>query len=267
MRILLSGATGFLGRSLQQYWRMHGHEVCDTGRNRLGEELPAGVLERCDAMVHLAHDFGRDAGTLNREGTMQWFQAAQRAGVRRQLFVSSFSARPDSPSLYGGTKYAIEQDFLQRSAIVVRPGLVAGNGGMFAQMVQTLRRLFVVPLVAPDARSVAVVSLEDFLVAMTKLLEDSDTGAWNLFSPSLLTGREFTQMVWRGLGKKGLVMGVPPGLAMGWLRLTGTTLALDSVKSQLANLVPIHRSDLGKLLAQPADAGMTVESAAREVLR
>lgn len=265
MRILLTGGSGFLGTSLQRHWRMRGHEVRDSGRCRLGEELPSPLVEGCEAMVHLAHDFGRDAAARNREGTMGWFDAAREAGVRRQLFASSFSARPDSPSLYGGTKYAIEQCMLERGAMVVRPGLVAGDGGMFAQMVRRLRRLSFVPLVMPDARSVAVVSLEDFLAAMTKLIEEYDTGAWNLFAPSLLTGREFTQLVWRGLGKRGMIIGVPPALAMVCLRLTGATMALDSVKGQLANSVPLHRSNLEKLLTRPTDPAVAVESAARGV--
>jgi len=265
MRVLLTGASGFLGTSLQQHWQLRGHEVLDSGRRRLGEELPAPLVEGCEAMVHLAHDFGRDAASRNREGTMSWFEAARRAGVRRQLFASSYSARADSPSVYGGIKYAIEQRMLERGAMVVRPGLVAGNGGMFAQMVRRLRRLSIVPLVRPDARSVAVVSLEDFLAAMTKLIEEYDSGAWNLFAPSLLTGREFTQLAWRGLGKRGLVAGVPPALAMACLRLTGASMALDSVKGQLANLIPVHRSDLERLLTRSTDPSVAVESAARGV--
>ncbi|MBL8221748.1 MAG: hypothetical protein JNL62_21105 [Bryobacterales bacterium] len=265
MRILLTGGSGFLGTSLQRHWRLRGHEVCDSGRCRLGEALPSSLLEGCEAMVHLAHDFGRDATARNREGTMEWFEAAHRTGVRRQLFASSFSARADSPSRYGETKYAIERCILERGAMVVRPGLVAGNGGMFAQMVRRLRRFSIVPLVKPDTRSVAVVSLEDFLAAMTKLIEEHDSGAWNLFAPSLLTGREFTQIVWSGLGKSGVIIGVPPALAMVCLRVAGATLALDSVKGQLANSAPLHRSDLERLLTRPADAAAAVESAAREV--
>ena len=111
MKILLTGASGFLGTSLRQHWQLRGHEVRDLGR-RLGEQLPAQLVEGCEAMVHLAHDFRRDAAERNREGTMAWFEAARRAGVRRQLFASSFSARADSPSLYGGTKYFIEQCML-----------------------------------------------------------------------------------------------------------------------------------------------------------
>ncbi len=267
MTVYVTGASGFLGQALAAHWRAHGFAVRDSGRARLGEALPDAAFAGCRAVVHLAHDFALDAAERNRQGTLAWFDAAARAGVPRQLFVSSFSARADSPSVYGATKFVMEQMFLERGAMVVRPGLVLGNGGMFARIVSALRRIPVAPLVLPDARSVAVVSLDDFLTAMTRLLQGPEAGAWNLFAPSLLTGREFTHALWRGLAKRGLVLGVAPGLATGWLRLVGAHSALDSVRGQLANRVPIHRSDLEKFVARPLDAAMAVERAAKGVAR
>lgn len=265
MTVFVTGATGFLGATLTAHWRARGFAVRDSGHARLGEALPDAEFAGCDAVVHLAHDFALEAAERNRQGTMAWFDAAARAGVQRQLFVSSFSARSDSASVYGSAKFAIEQMLLPRGSLIVRPGLVAGNGGMFARMVRTLRHTPVAPLVLPDARSVAVVSMEDFLTAMTRLLEGSEMGAWNLFAPSLLTGREFTHAVWRGLAKRGFVLGVPQGLAVGSLRLVGADRALDSVRGQLANRVPIHRSDLERFVTRPLDAAMAVERAAKGV--
>lgn len=265
MTVYLTGASGFLGQALAAHWRVHGFVVRDSGRARLGEVLPDAAFAGCDAVIHLAHDFAPGAAERNRQGTIAWFDAAVRAGVQRQIFVSSFSARADSASVYGATKFAMEQTFLERGAMVVRPGLVVGNGGMFARMVGTLRRLPVAPLVLPDARSVAVISLEDFLAAMTRLLEGTETGAWNLFAPSLLTGREFAHAVWRGLAKRGVVLGVWPGLALGWLRLVGAERELDSVRGQVANRVPVHRSNLQGLVSTPLHAAMAVELAAKGV--
>ncbi|MBL8177558.1 MAG: hypothetical protein JNK48_22975 [Bryobacterales bacterium] len=266
MRILLTGANGFLGSSLAEHWRALGHEVRDSGGCRLGEELPCALPAGCDAVIHLAHDFAPNAAAVNMQGTMSWFEAASRAGVRWQVFVSSFSARPDSLSSYGSAKYAIEQHVLEQGATVVRPGLVAGNGGMFARMVRTLHRLPVAPLVLPDARSVAVISLSDFLEAMTKLMVECATGPFNLFCPALLTGREFTHAIWSAMGKKGLVIEVPPSVAIACLRLTGASSALDSVRGQLANAVPIHRGDLASLILRPTDPAVAVTCAARGVV-
>lgn len=246
MIILLTGATGFLGSSLTQHWRKQGHTVRDTGRLRLGEPMPPHLLEACDLLVHAAHDFSLDAFHRNHQGTIAWFDAARAAGVPHQIFVSSFSARPDTPSIYGKTKYAIEQHFLAHNAIVVRPGLVTGPGGLYARLVDKLPTL--APLVAPDVRSVAIIPLEDFLAAMTALALHPQPGAWNLFAPGLLTTREFTHLVWRAQKKRGIIIPIPPALAIAVLRATRNITLLDSLQGQLANRVPIHASDLHKLI-------------------
>lgn len=265
MTILLTGASGFLGSALAAHWGASGHTVRDASGCRLGQALPGELLQGCDAMVHAAHDFAADAAERNRNGTIAWFDAAARAGVRQQVFLSSFSARGDSSSRYGLTKFAIEEYFLAQGATVARPGLVAGPGGMFARLVDSLVRFRVAPLVYPDARTVAVVALEDLLRAMTVLLERQKTGAWNLLAPDLLTGREFADGVWRARGMSGLVIGVPAGVAIGVLRMAGAANALDSVRAQMTNVVPIHRSDLVELLGQPTATAEAVERAVREV--
>lgn len=246
MIILITGATGFLGSSLSQHWRTQGHTVRDTGPLRLGQPMPPHLLEGCDLLVHAAHDFSLHAFHRNQQGTVAWFDAARAAGVPHQIFISSFSARPDTPSIYGNTKYAIEQHFLANNATVVRPGLVIGPGGLYARLVQRLSSI--VPLVSPDSRAVAIITLEDFLAAMTALAGDPQPGAWNLFAPDFLTSREFTHRIWRSQNKHGIILTVPPALAIATLRATRNTILLDSLQGQLANRVPIHKSDLHKLI-------------------
>ncbi|MBS1825585.1 MAG: hypothetical protein JST93_09715 [Acidobacteria bacterium] len=246
MIILLTGATGFLGSSLKEYWRKQGYTVRDIGPLRLGQPMPPHLLESCHLLVHAAHDFSLDAFHRNHQGAISWFDAARAAGVPHQIFLSSFSARPDTPSIYGKTKYSIEQHFLQHGATIVRPGLVTGPGGLYARLVERLPSL--APLVEPDVRSVAIITLEDFLAAMTALVNNPQPGAWNLFAPHLLTTREFTHHIWRTQNKRGIIVPIPSALAIAVLRATRNATLLDSLQGQLANRVPIHTSDLHKLI-------------------
>lgn len=260
MTITITGARGFLGSAMSARFRARGHEVRDTGGARLGS--PASFAGS-DCVIHAAHDFGGDAFERNRSGTVAWFEQARRDGVAHQVFLSSFSARSDSPSLYGRTKFAIERVFLDAGEAVARPGLVAGPGGLFAKFARSLGRWHVAPLVAADARTVAVVALGDFLDAITAIAERSERGPSNLFARDLISGREFAKAVWRGLGTRGAVIDIPPGLAIGALRIVGARSALDSLRGQLANAVPVHRGDLERFVSHPLDAVRAVELAVR----
>ncbi|MHB1183329.1 MAG: UDP-glucose 4-epimerase family protein [Desulfobulbia bacterium] len=118
MRVLVTGATGFVGRALCAELLRHGHAVCATLRHvedstRLdlegGETIAVGpvnaatdwrnALAGCEVVVHLAarvhvmRDKATDPLTefcvVNVEGTLTLARQASEAGVRRFVYLSS----------------------------------------------------------------------------------------------------------------------------------------------------------------------------------
>ena len=153
MNLFITGIHGFLGSAMAEHFRRRGHTVTGSARNssegvvalRIGEPFDPAVFRGSDVVIHAAHDFTAGAKEKNIRGTRAWFEAA--AGAR-QVFFSSYSARPDAASEYGATKYAIEKMFLDAGQAVVRPGLVIGDGGLFAKQRAALRKTPIVPLIA-----------------------------------------------------------------------------------------------------------------------
>ncbi len=257
MRILITGISGLLGSSLAAHLRAEGHEVSGA-RHRLGEPPQAVDAE---LVIHGAHDFSAGAVRRNREGTLAMFEAASAAGSR-QIYISSYSARADSPSPYGATKYAIEQEVLARGGTIVRPGLVAGGGGMFARYSRDVGKRSFVPLVYPDAKAVAMIALPDLLLAFSAILARSDARAWNLFSEPLISSREFVEAVWRARGRRGRVWSVAPWIALAALSVVSPAMR-DSLRGQLANQRPVHNSNLKSLVPQPTGPIAAVEQGTR----
>jgi farnesol dehydrogenase len=157
MRVLITGATGYLGASVAATLVAAGHEVtalCRPGRETL---LPAGcgsasgdlrdraslrrALEGREALVHMAamvqkwsrhrEEFDR----INVDGTASILEAASETGVRKILYTSSIvalgptegaPADEDRPRSTGGTCTDYERT-KWRGLQVVRSRSVAGQ--------------------------------------------------------------------------------------------------------------------------------------------
>jgi UDP-glucose 4-epimerase len=167
MRIVVTGATGFVGSHVAVRLARAGHTVVATGRDPgkvpalaevkgitldrldLGDPASwAGPLRRADALVHVAlgwGDTGPEMLTADTAASVGLFEAARQAGAKRVVYTSSTAAhgeltavnvedrQPRPTDLYGATKAATEQ-FARAYAAqqglsvhVIRPGYVFGE--------------------------------------------------------------------------------------------------------------------------------------------
>ncbi len=165
MHVLLTGATGFIGRRVAQRLLAHGHSVrCLVRRSSdLSSLQPApvevwagdvtdpasltGALEGVQAVVHLVGIIKerQPAATFERvhvHGTRNLAQAAKAAGVSRFLFLSGIGAQanPDYPYLL--TKWQAEE-LIKGSDIpytILRSSVVFGPGDEFMNQLAALVR-------------------------------------------------------------------------------------------------------------------------------
>jgi nucleoside-diphosphate-sugar epimerase len=167
VRVLVTGASGFLGQATAAAVRDAGHEVRTFQRRPSGvagvqdvagtmtdDAAIARAVDGVEAVVHLAAKVSlagdpADFARVNVEGTRSLLGAARAAGVRRFVFVSSPSvahtgsslvgadAGPAEPSRargdYARTKaaaelLALDSDAPDFAVVAVRPHLVWGPG-------------------------------------------------------------------------------------------------------------------------------------------
>jgi len=237
MRIVLIGASGFVGRHLVPVLAAHGHRctVLARGepRRRSLRVLPAVRLVRADVYdrVRLESEFtGADvvfsmAGILNERGfggrgfrrahvelVEGIVEAARAAGVPRILHVSAMNAG-QGRSHYLRTKGEAEALLLDShlQVSIFRPSVIFGPGDDFFNRFAALLRLSpVLPLACPNAR-LQPVYVGDVVQAMVAVLEGDEPpgGSYDLGGPRVYTLRELVEWTAAAIGRSRLVIGLP----------------------------------------------------------
>jgi len=197
----VTGASGYVGSRTADHLAGVGWEVRALCRAEssvrderflrvpfeLGFKPAPGALDGVDALVHVAYDFShsrwRDIARVNIEGTRQLLAAAREAEIDRIVCVSTTAAFPGARSLYGRAKLEIEQMAIDVGAAVIRPGLVWGPQGaaMFGALRRVVKRLPVVPLIAPADLGLPLVFEDDLALLLERLLDSWPDGSGRLF--------------------------------------------------------------------------------------
>jgi len=246
--ILVTGATGFVGRALLPRLAEAGLELrCLVRPSRRSPRLPRGIpvqvsiasladarglraaLVGVDTLIHLAgaewHGRRGDVFAVDAAGTRALVEAAREAGVGRILYLSHLGA--DRASAYPVLKAkGIAEEFIRQSGLtytIVRSTLLYGAEDVFLNVVAALVKLgpglFLMP---GDGRiSLQPLWVEDLVTCLEWSLSDltSLNQTIALGGPEFITFGQMVQTVMEVLGVRRLVIPVrPPFLRAGaWL--------------------------------------------------
>ncbi|OKI30744.1 NAD(P)H-binding protein [Streptomyces sp. CB03911] len=211
--IVVTGATGNVGRSLVQAMAGAGQQVTAVSRGTAPVDLPRGTRHvRADlsapetlgpaldgAEVVFLHDGGAGGQGLDPRAVLE---VARAAGVRRVVLLSSQGVvtRPESPS-HGGVMRATE-DAVRESGLawtILRPGGFASNAYAWAASVRAERTV-----AAPFGDiGIPVIDPADIAeVAAAVLRNDEHTGhVYELNGPTAVTPRQQAEAIGAALGE------------------------------------------------------------------
>lgn len=266
MRILITGATGFIGSHLVPYVESRGHEAIALSRSgkaqgaslalpwAFGEPLPEGLPEDIYCAVHLAYDFnGPESAEKTFRSTLGVIGELRRRGVRRQLFYSSYSAGEHAFSLYGRTKYAIERALLTDSDVsIIRPGLVLGNGGIYGRIRKFAQTFPLIPLPGGGRDAVPVIDIDKLCrETLGHAIAPKCDKEINLFEAELRSLRQLAEAAAREAGRRPCIVPVPTGIVMAGLKMAELLhlplpVTSDNLKGLVANRNAGHISMLNK---------------------
>ena len=276
--IALTGATGFIGQCLLRELPRRGYRLRVLLRRPSVVSLDAasavvGDLARpqnmAAAVIHsagLAHAMSGlpedDYRMLNTEATIGLARAAQRAGAKRFIFLSSIRAQagatadhtltedlaPHPTDAYGRSKLAAEQGLaaLDLDWVALRLVLVYGAGvkGNMAELLRFARSPYPLPLGLLRARR-SLLSLDNLVAAVDAVLAAPERLQRPLIvaDPKALTIPEMIAAVRGGLGRRPGLIPVPLALLEAALRATGRS----EVYQRLAGSLVADPSALSRL--------------------
>lgn len=188
MRCAITGAAGHVGSAIARCFRAHDWDVLAFGRRnaahaqrvyfQLGADPKALPWQDVDAFVHCAYDFRPQdwpkIREINIDGSIALLRAARENGVKRIIFISTFSAFPGCRSQYGRAKLEIEAAALEMGCAVVRPSLVwSSTSGSLMRSLERAARSKIVPLIGNGSYPQYLV-FDDDLAELVFALSQSD---------------------------------------------------------------------------------------------
>lgn len=260
--VALTGATGFIGQYLLKELPKRGYRLRVLLRR--ATTLPAGcasavigdlarpynmaeALAEVDAVIHTAGLASTMTGVpeddyrlFNTEATVGFAKAAQRARIRRFVFLSSIRAQsgptaegaltenqePRPTDAYGRSKLAAEQGLAATDLdwVALRLALVHGPGveGNMAKLIKLARSPYPLPLAGLKAEH-SLLGLDNLVEAVDKVLAAEEPLKRPLIvaDPKPLTIAAMIAAMRQGLGRRAALFYVPKPLLRSALRAAG----------------------------------------------
>jgi uncharacterized protein YbjT (DUF2867 family) len=265
MKVLVFGASGFIGSHLTCLFEEKGHDVtafCRSGKvpgfngravvwdldtPPVGDSLDGSFLA-----VHLAHDFkGAKGADRTYRRTVELSERLRDHSVERQVFYSSYSAGQHASSLYGRTKFELEKELGRHDdTVIIRPGLVLGDGGIYGRIKAWAERFPLVPLPDGGTGRLPVITVQRLCeITIEAGLSPSPPKCLNAFEKELVPLRKLVTDAASSKGKKTIVVPIPSKPLLLALKL-GSLLRLplpvneDNLRGFLANQSASHESHL-----------------------
>ncbi len=267
MRILITGASGFIGSHLVQSMSEAGHEVMSCVRHpeQLLRQWPDITAIKSDFTTdHRATDWiprlqdvdlvinavgiihegrGQTFDALHTQAPTALFQACESAGVKRVIQISALGADENAFSHYHTSKRAADRYLRERNLdwAILMPSIVYGPGAKSMAMFRAFAALPVIPLIDSGDQQIQPIHIDDMIKAIMQLVNSPSPlqADIDMVGPEPITMKALYSKLrhWLGHGRARF-LSVPYRLALycaRWAGLLGRTPITEEAVQMLRN--------------------------------
>jgi NADH dehydrogenase len=270
VKVLVTGATGFIGPHIVQALVDAGHTVRvlerEPGKSSAlpSQEAVQGdmtdpeslrrAVEGVEVVVHLVAMLTGKREEFERvmeQGTRDLVAAAQEAGVRRFVLMSAIGADDKDLVPYYHAKWEQEQTVKASGLehVIFRPSFVFGRGrGALLQFSQ-IAKLPVTPIIGPGTQRIQPIWVDDVAAYFLAGVERPEAAnrTFEIGGPDAVTWNEFWSRLKRAQGSRRPTLHLPFGLMRAQAalleKLPGPPLTRDQVKMLEAGDNVVTNSD------------------------
>jgi uncharacterized protein YbjT (DUF2867 family) len=244
VRVLVTGATGFIGSRLVPTLQARGHDVAVLTRDSEGYDgvadtvyegnvLEAGSFEHAladiDAVYYLIHSMGTggEFAERDRRGAHNFQRAASREGIERVVYLSGLGDERVDLSNHLRSRREVERILSEgefdlttlRAAVII--GADNPSFDIVRQLAERLPMMLTPRWVRVDCQPIAV---EDVVAYLAGVLEAPETAGntYDIGGPKRLTYEEFLERTADVADSRAFVVPVPvltPRLSTYWVEL------------------------------------------------
>lgn len=262
IKILITGASGFVGSNLIEYLNPLGFEIKNINRTALNNLDDYHVA--CDTIIHLAgkaHDLKNASNPeeyykVNFEITKRLYDAFLKSDAKKFIFISSVKAAADNvvsilkeeiipnPQTHYGKSKLLAEDYIQsqplpkgKSYYILRPCMIhgPGNKGNLNLLYQIVKKGLPYPLAAFENKR-SFLSVENLCFVIKCLIDkDIHSGIYQVADDEALSTNQVVSILSESSGNK-------PKL---W-RISKTLIKLVASVGNILHL-PLNTEKLNKL--------------------
>ena len=188
MNILLTGATGFIGRHIYKALKFNGFSVTPMSRHQgydanrmLQAESWLPLLHGVDCVINamgIIHETGRQSfERIHTQAPIALFDACRQRSVKRVIQISALGADKDASTPFLLSK-KLADDALRGFDIdwfVLRPSLVYGEGGESSAMLRKLAALPLIPVIGQGEQMLQPVAINDLVETVIQCIDSPKT--------------------------------------------------------------------------------------------